>query len=129
MTNTESDNSLILTHQNFRGLEHKSDEIINSLKMARVNQYVLCFTEHHVVKLNLCLTNLENYSLGSRFSHSIYQKVDNCIFVRKDIHNNSFDLSKYCEEKNIEICAIQLTVKAKHLIVICIYRAPSGKFY
>lgn len=32
-------------------------------------------------------------------------------------------------KKNIRICAIQLTVKAKHLNIICTYRAPSKKFY
>jgi hypothetical protein len=107
MKNAESDNLLILTDQNFSGLEH------NSLKMARVNQHVLCFTEHHVAKLNLCLTSLENYSLGSRFSCSIYQKDDTCIFVIKDICYSSFDISIYC--------AIQLTVQAKHLKIICMY--------
>jgi len=79
MTNVESDNLLILTHQNFRGLEH------NLLKISRVNQHVLYFTEHHMVKVNFCFINLENYSLGSRFSHSIYQKDDICIFIIKDI--------------------------------------------
>jgi hypothetical protein len=41
ITNVDPDNLLILTYQNSRGLEH------NSLKMARVNQHDLCFTEHH----------------------------------------------------------------------------------
>jgi hypothetical protein len=29
---------------------------------------VLCFTEHHTLDGNLCLTNIENYVLGSNFS-------------------------------------------------------------
>jgi len=52
-------------------LEYKNDEIINFMKVDRGNPHVLCFIEHHVVKLNLCLIELENYSLGSRFSHVI----------------------------------------------------------
>ena len=39
--------------------------------MDRGNLHVLCFIEHHVVKPNLCLIELENYSLGSSFSHVI----------------------------------------------------------
>ena len=111
MAKVESDNLLTLTQQNFRGLEH------NSLKMATINQP----TEHHVVKLNLCLISLENYSLVSRFSHSIYQKDDICIFIMKDICYCRFDLSISCEEKNIGTCAIQLTVQAIYLNIIRIY--------
>ena len=47
----------------------------NLLKVDRVNPHVLYFTEHHMVKSNLCLINLENYFLGSNFSHSICQNV------------------------------------------------------
>ena len=118
ITNVEFDNLLILTHQNFRGLEH------NSLKIAKVNQHDLCFTEHHMVKLKLCLISLENYSLGSTFSCSIYRKDDIGIFVIKDTCYIGFDLSIYCEEKNIRICAIQLTVQSIYIyiyIYICVY--------
>ena len=41
------------------------------MKVDRGNPHVLCSVEHHTVKLNLCLTELENYSLGSSFSHVI----------------------------------------------------------
>lgn len=50
MTNVEFDKLLILIHQNIGGLKSKSDEIINLLKMSRVNSHVSHFTEHHVVK-------------------------------------------------------------------------------
>jgi diaminopimelate epimerase len=48
-------------------LEYKSDEITNFMKVDRGNPHVLCFIEHRVVKSNLCLIELENYSLGSSF--------------------------------------------------------------
>jgi hypothetical protein len=37
-------------------------------------------------------------------------------------------LSKYCVEKTLEICAVQLETMGKQLIIICIYRAPSRNF-
>jgi len=43
----------------------------------------------------------------------------------KDICYSRFGLSIYCDEKTIEICAVQLGSTAKQLIVICVYRAPS----
>jgi hypothetical protein len=35
-------------------------------------------------------------------------------------------LSYYCDEKNLETCAVQLEIKRFHIIIICIYRSPSG---
>ena len=53
ITKVEFDNSLILVHRNIRCLTNKSDEIINLLKMTRINPHVLSFTKHHMVKPNL----------------------------------------------------------------------------
>jgi hypothetical protein len=37
------------------------------------------------------------------------------------------DLSHYCFEKFIEVCAAQINV-SNHRIMLCIYRSPSGNF-
>jgi hypothetical protein len=42
--------------------------------------------------------------------------------------HNYTDVSHYCEEKNIEIFAVQLEVRACHFFIICIYRGTSGNF-
>jgi len=41
----------------------------------------------------------------------------------------SLDLTRYCEEKNHEVCAIQIRTMTNLQIIICIYRSPSGNFY
>jgi len=38
------------------------------------------------------------------------------------------DLSESCREKDFEICAIKLRVKATKLSILCTYRSPSGDF-
>jgi hypothetical protein len=78
-----------------------------------LNPKVVCFTEHHIPILNLGSINLENYILGASFSRHRYQKGDVCIFVQKDLFFNCLDLSKFCEEKTIELCAIQLESQDK----------------
>jgi hypothetical protein len=77
--------SLILVHQNIRGLISKTDEITVSLSLDKMSPQVLCFSEHHMSENNLSLVNIENYSLGSGFSRCRYQKGGVCIFVRNDI--------------------------------------------
>jgi hypothetical protein len=49
-----------------------------------------------------------------------------CIFVKKDQHFNKIDISHHCKEQNLEICAIQLVTKTANLIILSLYRAPSG---
>jgi exonuclease III len=52
-----------------------------------------------------------------------------CIFVKKDISYNSVDVVKHCEEKNLEICTIQIELMTNQLIIICVYRASCGDFH
>jgi exonuclease III len=51
-----------------------------------------------------------------------------CIFVRKDQCFNKTDISHHCKEQDLAICAIQLDIKTCKLIIISLYRAPSGDF-
>jgi hypothetical protein len=121
-------NQLTLFHQNIRGLSNKSEEIINFLMDKELNPNVMCFTEHHIPELSPGFINLENYILGASFSRCRYQKGGVCIFVQKDLFFNCVDLSKFCEEKTVELCAIQLESQGKHFVILCVYRAPSGDF-
>jgi len=38
------------------------------------------------------------------------------------------DLSQYCTEKVIEVCAVQIKTGNHLIILLCIYRSPSGNF-
>jgi len=78
------------------------------LTLDNINLQFLCFSEQHMSESNLCLINIENYNLGISFCHQIHQKGGVCIYVRKDVYYKSLDLTGYCEEKNLEICAIQI---------------------
>ena len=84
--------------------------------------------EHHILESHLCLINIQNYNLGASFCHQIYQKGGVCIYVRRDIGYKSLNVTRYCEEKNLEMCSIQIESKNNQQIIICVYRAPSGHF-
>lgn len=64
----KTDNSLIPVQQNIRDTVSKTRDTIGSFWIDKTNPQVLCFTEHHMLNGNLCLTNIENYVLGSNFS-------------------------------------------------------------
>ena len=51
-----------------------------------------------------------------------------CIFVRKDLNVNKIDILQNCTEKDLETYAVELETGASKLIVLSIYRAPTGDF-
>jgi hypothetical protein len=72
---------------------------------------------------NLSLANIENYC----FSRCRFQKGDVCIFVHKDIRFSQVDLLNYSVEKFLEIC-VKFEFSCRGLIIVCLYRSPSGDF-
>ncbi|VEN38131.1 unnamed protein product [Callosobruchus maculatus] len=48
------------------------------------------------------------------------------IWVKQCISSKAIDLSRFCLEKDFEICAVKFSVKCKAYIVITCYRSPSG---
>jgi hypothetical protein len=51
-----------------------------------------------------------------------------CIYVPESIYFTPINLSKFCKDKEIEICAIKLYQFAINMCVLSIYRSPSGNF-
>jgi hypothetical protein len=120
---------LILVQQTIRGLISKTDEITVSLSLDKISPQILCFSEHHMLQKNLSLVNIENYSQGSNFSRSRYQKGGVCIFIRNNVCFSHVDLFNYCVEKIVEICAVKLEFNGRGLIIVCLYGSRAGDFY
>lgn len=76
----------------------------------------------------LSALSLEGYKLGDSYCRQNLQKGGVCIFVRNDINFKNISLSKFSREKDLELCAVELELKSGNLIVIGIYRSPSGDF-
>jgi hypothetical protein len=51
-----------------------------------------------------------------------------CIFIREDLDFFTIPLDKYCKEKDIEVCALNLNLTSIKLIILAIYRSPPGNF-
>ena len=71
---------------------------------------------------------IEKYVLASSFSRSNLQNGDLCLYIRSYVCFNRLDFSNYCKEKILEMCIIQIETTDKRIIVICVYRSPSGDF-
>ena len=125
-THKSSNSNFIMFHQNIRGLTHKIDEFLLSLSC--INPQVLCVTEHHLRPDEINNIHMRQYTLGIYFCRRIYKHGGVSIFVSKNIRFQEIDLTQYVKEKDFEVCALNLQVASIHLLIICLYRSPTGDY-
>jgi len=128
-TNTKklinSKNHFKIFHQNIRGLKSKVDKLSNSLFPDYPN--ILCLTEHHLKDYEIDNLPIDQFKLGSKFCRHEFKNGWVCIFVHEDLDFFSVSLDKYCKE-DTEVCAVRLKITPIQLIILAIYRSPSGNF-
>jgi hypothetical protein len=126
-TNIPNSNTLLkVFHQNVRGLKTKVEELLTSIHS--VGPHILCITEHHLRQYEIDHIFMNQFKLGSEFCRCDMKNGGVCIFVHNDIEFSLVPTNKYCVEKDFEVCAIKLQNLHKQIIVLAIYRAPSGNF-
>jgi exonuclease III len=64
----------------------------------------------------------------NRFSYGTAGGGGVCIYIKPAIKFISIDLAQFCDEKDIEICALKIKIAKQNILVLCIYRSPSGNF-
>jgi hypothetical protein len=64
--------------------------------------------------------------MGSSYACTNHQGGGVCIYIRADIKFIAINLTQFCDENNIEIWALKLTIARANLLVLCIYRMPCG---
>ena len=113
-------------HQNVRGISHKIDELLISL--SQINPQVLCFTEHHLRNEEISVINLDQCTLGAYYCRSNFKQGGVSIVILDNIIFDIIDLEQFNKEKDFEICAVKIRTRSTYLIVLCVYRSPTGNF-
>jgi hypothetical protein len=70
--------------------------------------------------------SMPGYKLASSYCREKHLKGGVCIFVKENVLYQTMDLRRVCREKTFGTCAVKLQIASTKLIVLCIYRAPSG---
>jgi hypothetical protein len=126
--NVDLSNSLYIFHQNVRGLRSKSEELINSLVTDNINPHIPCFSEHDMEEQELQCFTLTGYALRSSFCCKHLKGGGGCIFVCEDMNVYKINITHKCRKKDLEICAVEIETETSKLIVLSLYRAPTGDF-
>jgi hypothetical protein len=69
-----------------------------------------------------------NYKLGAKFCRNSFKNGGVCIFTHESIQFTNVSLIKFCKEKYLEICAVEIHLTDYTIYIMAIYQAPSGNF-
>ena len=49
-----------------------------------------------------------------------------CIFTQDNVHYTNINMDGYAKEQDIEICAVKLRISSHTIVIITVYRSPTG---
>jgi len=71
-------------------------------------------------------TYIEGYILGTKYCRMNQKHGGVTIFVHETLTYSNIDLAKFCNDHDFEVCAVKLQISSSKIIVLCVYRPPSG---
>ena len=113
-------------HQNVRGGNRKTEELLISL--SNLEPQVPYFSEYHLRSEEISTINFCQYSLCAYYCRWKLKQGGVSVFIIKDISSFEIDLNMFNKEKDFEIWALKLHLHSTCLLLLCVYRSPSGDF-
>lgn len=94
---------------------------------------IICFTEHWQSETEANLFLIKGFFRISNYSRSCFKNGGSCIYARHTILNNCKNRMDICilsKERSFECSAIELTLTntMNKLVILSVYRPPSGNF-
>ena len=71
---------------------------------------------------------IEYYKLGTKFCRHQYKNGGVCIFVHEFIDFDTIPTHHICKEKYLEVCAVKLNLPMIKIVIMTIYRSPTGNY-
>ena len=82
VTTSKGTSSLIIYHQNIRGLVSKKDELNIIMQDKSINPHLICLSEHHLKTLEITKFTLNSYKVAASFCREGVPKGGLCIMTR-----------------------------------------------
>jgi len=106
--NDYKNSSLTIYHQNIRGINNKTDELVNQwgFKIPHLILPYWTLSKQHWIKL----CKFGSYNLGGYFYRKSWKNGCVSIFVHESLQYTSIDLNEFCIDLDIEICAVNYII-------------------
>ena len=89
---------------------------------------IICLSERYLADRILLMIKPNNYYLVSRFLQQSYSGRGVCMYINSYLESNMIDPSQYRIEKCLKVCAAQINISNHSVILLCLYKSPSGNF-
>jgi exonuclease III len=89
---------------------------------------VLCFTEHHLDGDDIPHLNLGKYTLGAFYCRRYFKMGGTCIYVLNNLNAVNINLDNFCNDKEMEACAVSVDIASFKIYILTIYRSPSSNY-
>jgi exonuclease III len=119
--------NLRIFHQKIRSLHKKAAEL--TTHWTNLFPHILCLTEHHLRDHEIGSVCIKHYKLGSFYCRKSRKQGGACIFIHNTLTFTNTDLSRYCNELDLEACAIKMRISDLAFCILCIFRPPTGNFF
>jgi hypothetical protein len=68
----------------------------------------------------------EHYNLGAKFCRKNLKEGGVGIFVNESLNFTKINVQEFGKEQDIEVCAMKLNLPTISILIISIYRSPTG---
>lgn len=89
---------------------------------------IVCLTETWARKNELAVRKIQEYKYVTSFNRTLTHGGGCAIWSQPDLNIDPIDVSNFSVEKNFEVCAAMLNYKSAKIIILNIYRSPSGNY-
>jgi len=82
-------------------------------------------------RMNLLILILLQTPYGAQYCRQLFKKGGVAISIHNSIQFNPIDLKQFSKKKDLDVCALKISLSSKNLTIVCIYRSPTGdiKFF
>lgn len=104
-------------------------EKINNIEIEYLlnsNIRFVCLTETWAKQDTINHLNFDKFYLGSHFCRENAKGGGVAIWVNQEIESSVLDVSRFCIEKSIELCAVCVSLGKISVIIVNCYRSPCG---
>lgn len=110
---------------NCRSIRNKINDL--EISLSDCKPYIMCLTETWLKSFEIQSFGINNYNLISNYCRSTNKGGGCGIWCHSTVNATPIDVTEYCIEKDIEICAVKIQIKNLSLLVLNVYRAPDGE--
>ena len=94
--------------------------------LSKINPQVICLTEHHLKLDEIDIMDFGQYTLRTQCCRMLFKHGGVLVLTLYNIVSDVIELSTYCRDKDLEICGLKLQLPTHSLLILCVYRSPTG---